>query len=382
MKSMISYFLYFVCAVLLCSCGGNANRTKGKATPETVAAASSENKVNYVNSLKITSPEKNEVYKFGDQIVIHFDTKDRFPLDSSIIYLNGLVVAKLGKDEKSYTWKVPEGKVGNTTLKIIGWHPGNKQGVVSVTLEIKPDQAPRKYDYKVVKVYPHDPRAYTQGLLYQDGYMYESTGQYGESSIRKIDMNTGKVLSVLNIDSQLFGEGITIYKDKIYQITWRSRKGFVYDLKTFSLESGFHYNSEGWGITTAGDHLIMSDGSNKLYHIAPSTFNIMKEVEVYDHNGEVTQLNELEYIDGLVWANVWLTDRIVAIDPETGVVKAEIDMTGLLSPTDKARTNDKDDVLNGIAWNPEKKTFYLTGKRWPKLFEIKLQTPETPLSKD
>lgn len=244
-------------------------------------------------------------------------------------------------------------------------------------MRIKPAEAPVKCSYEVVKALPHDSKAYTQGLVYQDGYMYEGTGQYGESTVRKIDIKGEKILSVLSIDGQYFGEGITIFKDKIYQITWRSRKGFVYDLKTFSLESSFEYNSEGWGITTAGDHLIMSDGSNKLYHIAPSTFNVIREMEVYDHNGAVEQLNELEYVDGLVWANVWLTDRIVAIDPETGVVKYELDMSGLLTAAERERLDDEDDVLNGIAWNPEKGTFYLTGKRWPKMFEVKIKGVES-----
>lgn len=372
---MLTYFYYIIGVALLCSCGDHSTRKQEKPAAEITATVPAARKVAYVNSLKIISPEKNRIYSFGDQIDIRFDAKDRFPLDSSEIFINGRSVAKLGKDEKSFSWRLPEGKAGTYTLKIVGRHPGNKQGIASQSFIVKPAQAPAKYGYEIVKVYPHDKKAYTQGLLYQDGYMYEGTGQYGESSIRKIDMNTGKIISVLNIDNQLFGEGITIYKDKIYQITWRSRKGFVYDLKTFSLESSFQYNSEGWGITTAGDHLIMSDGSNKLYHIAPSTFNIIKEIEVYDQQGEVTQLNELEYIDGWVWANVWLTDRIVAIDPETGVVKAELDMSHLLTPAERHLLNDKDDVLNGIAWNPEKKTFYLTGKRWPKLFEIKITGP-------
>ena len=377
---MISYFYYFVCAILLYSCGGN-NAAKSKESAETNVAAAKKDEVKYVNSIKLTSPEKNRMYDFGEELLIGFENKDRFPIDSSVIYIDGREVAKLGKDNNRYTLRIPDHKVGNTTIKVMAWHPENKRGVASVTIQVKPAEAPKQLSYEVVKVYPHDPKAYTQGLIYQDGYMYEGTGQYGESSIRKIDMKNGNILSVLSIDSQLFGEGITIYKDKIYQITWRSRKGFIYDLKTFTLESTFQYNSEGWGITTAGDHLIMSDGSNKLYHIAPSTFNIIKEVEVYDHNGEVTQLNELEYIDGLVWANVWLTDRIVVIDPETGVVKGELNMPNLLSAADKARTDDKDDVLNGIAWNPAKQTFYVTGKRWPKMFEINVQGIEN-LKKD
>lgn len=369
------YLYYIICFLVLCSCGGNSS--KGKAKTEATIVTPEKNEVKYVNSIKLTSPEKNKLYSFGEEITVSFDHKDRFPIDSSVITFNGREIARLGKDIKQYTFKIPESKTGNNVLKVTAWHPDHKQGMASVSIRLKPAEAPARYTYSVVKVFPHDPKAYTQGLLYQDGYMYEGTGQYGESSIRKIDMKNGKILSVLNIDSHLFGEGITIYKDKIYQITWRSGKGFIYDLATFSLESTFTYNSEGWGITTAGDHLIMSDGSNKLYHITPSTFNIIKEVEVYDNHGEVTQLNELEYIDGLVWANVWLTDRIVVIDPETGVVKAEMDMSNLLSAADKAVTDDKDDVLNGIAWNPEKKTFYVTGKRWPKMFEITVQKPES-----
>lgn len=371
----MSYLYYLICIVLLCSCGGNTAKQKAKEESPVVATRSDE--IRYVNSLKITAPEKNALYNFGEEVVINFTHKDRFALDSSVITINGNEVARLGKDVTSYTYRLPEGKVGTLSIKITAWHPENKQGTASTVIRVKPGQAPQKYNYKVLNVSAHDPAAYTQGLIYQDGYMYEGTGQYGESAIRKIDMKTGKVLSVLSIDSHLFGEGITIYGDKIYQITWRSHKGFVYDLKTFTLESTFEYATEGWGLTTAGNHLIMSDGSNKLFHIAPANFTIIKEVEVYDHNGEVTQLNELEYVDGLVWANVWLTDRIIAIDPETGVVKAEVDMSGLLPAADKAQTNDKDDVLNGIAWNPEKNTFYVTGKRWPKLFEITL-SPAQP----
>lgn len=376
MKYMISYFHYLIFAALLCSCGGNTSKQKENTTTTEVAAHTKE-EIKYVNSLKLISPEKNKLYSFGEDVTIGFSNKDRFPVDSAIIYMNGQQIAKIiDKGTSTFIYRLPEGRVGNTTFKVTAYHPGNKQGTASVTVRVKPDKAPEKYSYEIIQVYSHDPKAYTQGLVYQDGYMYEGTGQYGESSLRKTDISTGKNLSVLNIDNQLFGEGITIFKDKIYQITWRSQKGFIYDLKTFSLESTFEYYSEGWGITTLGDHLLMSDGSNKLYHIAPATFNVIKEVEVYDHNGEVTQLNELEYVDGLVWANVWLTDRIVAIDPETGIVKGELDMSRLLSPADKARIDDKDDVLNGIAWNPEKKHFYVTGKRWPKMFEIKLKKTE------
>lgn len=366
------YLYYLICAIFLYSCGGGKSKQPEK-TVATLQQTPREEKVKHVNSLKITSPEKNKLYSYNENIIIGFDSKERYPIDSASIFINGQQIATTGKEVHELSYQIPESKTGPMTIKVVSWHPDNKQSIASTTILVKPDRAPVPDGYEIVKVYPHDPGAYTQGLLYHDGYLYEGTGQYGESSIRKTDMSNGKILSILNIDNQYFGEGITIFKDKIYQITWRSRKGFIYDLKTFTLESTFQYNSEGWGLTTAGDKLIMSDGSNKLYHVAPSTFNILKEVEVYDHNGPVNQLNELEYTDSLVWANVWLTDRIIAIDPETGAVKRELDMTNLLSPAEKRKLTDNDEVLNGIAWNPEKRTFYVTGKRWPKLFEIKIK---------
>lgn len=364
------YLYYWVVLIALCSCNGGKT-----ARQEQAGTAVSENRreqVKYVNSLKWITPEKNRSFRFGEELRVEFENKDRFPIDSSAVYLNGRPVARLDAGTRTFTLPIPATRAGRQTLKIVAWHPDNRQGLLSTTIEVKPDKAPVRCSYRVVNTYPHDPRAYTQGLIFRDGYMYEGTGQCGESSIRKIDMKTGNILSVLTIDSQFFGEGITVFKDKIYQLTWRSRKGFVYDLKTFSPESSFSYNTEGWGITTVGDRLVMSDGSHKLYHVTPSSFHITKEVEVYDHNGPVEQLNELEYIDGLVWANVWLSDRIVAIDPETGVVKYDLDMTRLLSASERAKLDENDEVLNGIAWNPEKRTFYLTGKRWPKLFEVQV----------
>lgn len=361
---------YIILFLLIASCGGNTTSRTTKEQPDGTAGKKQE--VKYID-LRITSPEKNKLYSSNDEITIAFSSKKDVVADSAEYFINGEKVASTGKGINTCTLRLPDRKMGNSPVKVIAWYPEDKQGIASVNIRVKPDKAPDRYTWKIVKTLPHDPQAYTQGLTYLDGHMYEGTGQYGESTLRKTDMVTGKILSVLGIDNQLFGEGITIYKDKIYQITWRSRKGFIYDLKTFQLESTFTYNSEGWGITTAGDKLIMSDGSHKLYHIAPSTFNIIKEVEVFDNNGEVTRLNELEYIDGLVWANVWLTDRIVAINPETGKVVGEMDMNNLLPAADRARLDDKDDVLNGIAYNPDKGTFYLTGKKWPKMFEVSVQ---------
>ena len=368
------YFYYLLCLTFIFSCGRNTIKNKNQA--ETIVSASpiQKDEVKFVNSIKLLSPTRSKQYDFGEEITIEFENKERFPIDSSKLTINGQEIAKLGKDIKSYTYRLPSHKAGKHTLKVICWHPEHKQGSASIDIYLKPKQMPEQYGYDVINVFPHDTKAYTQGLQYHEGYMYESTGQYGESTLRKTDIKNGNILSVLNLDNQYFGEGITIYKNKIYQITWRSRKGFVYDLKTFTLESSFNYHSEGWGITTAEDHLIMSDGSNKLYVIDPTHFYILKEIEVYDHKGPVNQLNELEYVNGYVWANVWQTDRIVVIDPKTGVVTAELDLSHLLTPAEKNTIDDLDDVLNGIAWNALKNTFYVTGKRWPKMFEIKINS--------
>ncbi len=365
----MSYFYCFVCLVLLGACGGKS--TKSVATQAKVEEKRA--KVDYVNSIQFTSPVKDQLYSFEEEVELRFTVKEKFSIDSSRLTMNGKPIARLGKGVKQFRFKLPEGEVGDNLIKVITYHPDNKRGVASVNIKVKPAKAPQQLSYELVNTYSHDPKAYTQGLIYHNGFMYEGTGQYGESTLRKTDMASGKTLSVLSLDGQFFGEGVTIYKDQIYQITWREGKGFRYDLNTFSRKSTFTYNSEGWGLTTVNDVLVMSDGSHKLYHMVPSNFNRIKEVEVYDHKGEVSYLNELEYVNGLLWANVWLTDRIVAIDPETGVVKAELNMPHLLTAAEKAKIDIRDDVLNGIAWNPEKKTFYVTGKRWPKMFEINIK---------
>lgn len=366
----MSYFYYIICTLLLISCN-NRPATKETAPGITAPAAPAKNDTKYINSIQFTSPAPDAAFRYHDPIKITFSTKEKFPADSVQIFWNGGKAATAGKGQTEHDYRIPAGPTGRNTLKLVAFHPDNKRSVATLTVIVKPDRAPEKLQYKIVREYPHDTKAYTQGLVYRDGILYESTGQYGESGIRKQDMKSGKILAALSIDNRLFGEGITLLNDKIYQLTWTSGKGFIYDLKTFSLESTFTYNTQGWGITTIGDKLVMSDGSHKLYHMAPSSFNIIKEVEVYDHDGPVKNLNELEYINGLVWANVWMQDRIVIIDPATGEVKQELNLSGLLSGAERARLDDSDDVLNGIAWNPEKGTVYVTGKRWPKLFEIK-----------
>ncbi|MDR0982311.1 MAG: glutaminyl-peptide cyclotransferase [Culturomica sp.] len=234
-------------------------------------------------------------------------------------------------------------------------------------------KSPVEYTYEIVNTYPHDPHAYTQGLVYHDGWLYEGTGGNGKSSLRKVEIKSGKPRMSTNLAVKYFGEGITILNNQIYQLTWMSRQGFIYDLNTFSPVSTFSYNTQGWGITTVDNYLVMSDGSEKLYCMNPANGAVFNVVEVHDNKGIVKMLNELEYIDGKIWANVWLQDIIVMIDPDTGTVSGKLDLAGILPSIERRKLDKNDDVLNGIAYNPESKTVYVTGKNWSKLFEIRVR---------
>lgn len=230
-----------------------------------------------------------------------------------------------------------------------------------------PDQSPVFYTYEVVNVYPHDPEAFTQGLVFEGETLYEGTGLNGRSSLRRVDLTSGQVLQQVDLEPEYFGEGITLWEERIIQLTWQSRRGFVYDKTTFERLEAFDYPTEGWGITHDGRRLIMSDGSATLYFWDPNTFTPVDSVDVYDLSGPVARLNELEYINGEVWANIWQTDQIARIDPVSGQVLGWVDLAGLLTPEERAGT----DVLNGIAYMPESDRLFVTGKLWPKLFEIR-----------
>ena len=234
------------------------------------------------------------------------------------------------------------------------------------------DSGIAKYTYRVVRAYPHDPQAFTQGLEFVDGQLYESTGRYGQSSLRRVDLETGRVLQIKKLPGQYFGEGLTLYRNRIYQLTWRSGKGFIYDQDNFNLLDQFGYDTEGWGLTHDDDRLIMSDGSSSLYFLHPTTFMVTGEIQVRDGETSVDQLNELEYCQGRILANVWQTDLLADIDPGTGQVVRWIDLTGLLATQGPVAARG---VLNGIAWDQHQKRLFVTGKNWPYLFEIELVAP-------
>ena len=226
----------------------------------------------------------------------------------------------------------------------------------------------KEYKVQVVKEYPHDTGSYTQGLFFHKGQMYESTGQYGESTFRVVDMETGKPLQKLDFNRKYFGEGSVILGDNLYILTWQNKVAFIYDANTLEYKASYSYPREGWGITTDGKQLIASDGSARLYFLSDD-YSLVKSVDVKLDGRPVRYLNELEYIDGKVWANVYMTDLIVIINPSNGVVEATVDCTGLLP---RELREPKTDVLNGIALNPDDGKIYLTGKYWKRLYEVKL----------
>lgn len=324
-----------------------------------------------VTSIQIQPAGKD--FHLGDKVTVLLKTKIKGGSFSS---------GELFLDQKSiFSYKVPESSfvvetsgltAGTHRLKAVARKDDGEEGENYADLLLLSDIKPVQYSFKIINVYPHNPDHFTQGLEIHEGFLYEGTGQEGKSGIFKKNLTSGKILQEHKIENQYFGEGITILNGKIYELTYKSRIGFVYDLNSFDLLKSWTYKSpEGWGLTNDGTNLIMSDGTEFLSFIDPVTFNMVKSLQVCDDQRLIGNLNELEYIDGEIWANIWLTNQIVRIDAKTGKVTGEIDLSGLLGST-YSKQNSEEDVLNGIAYDHAKKKLYVTGKLWPKLFEIVL----------
>jgi glutamine cyclotransferase len=244
--------------------------------------------------------------------------------------------------------------------------------VISLFLSLRgTTPASSSYKYSIVNTFPHDPNAFTEGLLYSGGFLYESTGLYGQSSLRRVDLETGKVLQTYNLSSQYFGEGIALVGNEIIQLTWEEHTAFVYNITSFALLKEFNYSGEGWGLTYDGSRLIMSNGSSILTFLNPTTFQQVGQINVHDENGSVNNLNELEYVQGKVYANIWGQERIAIINIQTGQVENYVDLTGIININIIPFYN----VLNGIAYDAKSNKLFVTGKLWPSLFEIKLIPP-------
>lgn len=317
------------------------------------------------NLSQIEQPRNGARMTVGDTIQFKISTNDpAIKIDSASISTNGKAL--------------PHGALSwNTSLE----SPGKKNLLVSVflsngTVEKKrhsvtlfSDIEPVAYTYRIINTYVHDPDAFTQGLLIDQGQLYESTGEKGHSTIRKIDLKSGKVTQSANLSSQYFGEGIGLMNDKIYMLSWKARTGFIFDKNSLEQTGQFAYATEGWGMTAKDDTLLMSDGSHRIRFMDPASFTELRQIEVYDQTGPIDFLNELEYINGDLFAIRWQTNSIYIIDPASGKVKGILDLTGIF---DFANYGRRIDVLNGIAYDKDSDKYYITGKWWPKLFEIQL----------
>lgn len=255
-------------------------------------------------------------------------------------------------------------------VSLLRYGPANQPSAVSNgNSQSTSDARAQQVSYEVVSSYPHDPTSFTQGLVWHDGTLYESTGLKGESKVRRLEFPSGKVLKEINLAPEFFGEGLALADGRLIQLTWQSHKGFVYDLDTFRLLQEFAYDTEGWGLTYDGKNLILSDGSSDLFYLDPQTFKRVRRLAVTMNGKPIPELNELEFIDGEIWSNIWQTDLIVRIDPSTGHVVSFLNLKGILAPSDKT---GREDVLNGIAYDAEHKRIFITGKLWPRIFEIRV----------
>ena len=358
----ISVLLYMV---LSAGCSDKKNRTEPSLNP------SGKTEQLEIGKSKIIQPLMNQRIKIGENIQIILEASNSLiDIDSAIFFVEDEKIGTSKSRPFICNWNVVNVKAGRNDIKTLVYYKNKTTGTNNLSVVVLPGQKPIQLSYQVLNVYPHDIHAYTQGLIYEDGYLYEGTGQNNESSLRKVDIKTGEPIRILNLPGEIFGEGITIFGNKIYQLTYKSQVGFVYDKESFeSLQKVYYENKEGWGLTDDGKQLIMSDGSNLIYFMDPEYFTETGRFEVYDENGPVERLNELEYIDGQIYANIYGSDMIVIIDPGSGIVTATVNFKGILPEKDK---HSRIDVFNGIAFNPDNQSIYVTGKYWPKLFEVKL----------
>ncbi len=360
----------FILLTLLTACGPE-NGVSGK--KEQRKATPVQSKIS-----TLLEPEASLKLPLGQDIPVRLEYPDSVSLDSVQIFLGGVLIhtlkAATGFPEGGpVEARIPTGleKTGKSGLRLRIYFKGGVTENQSRQVTFLSDKQPLVYSYSLVREYPHDIKAYTQGLQYVEGWLYEGTGNYGTSSLRKVEVESGKVEKIRDMDPSLFGEGIAVMGERIYQLTYKSQVGFVYDLRSFEeIQKVYYQNREGWGLTHNGEELIMSDGTHVVYFLDPELFTVNRQIEVYDNKGLVDSLNELEYINGKIWANRYYTDEIVIIDPESGKVEGLVNLKGILKAADRRANTD---VLNGIAWDEEGKRLFVTGKFWPKLFEIELR---------
>lgn len=361
----IPLLLFFYCSLLVACSNRSENNSK------TVAPAEQQQRTRRKVQVNIVSPKNNEKFTLGSQVNLSVKVQESAgTVDSLLWFVDGALFRKASADE-TVTWNSSGYSTGTHRVETVVYYSSGQRDIVSVNIILLADKAPVRYTYKVIQTYPHDRKAYTQGLLFAGGFLYESTGLREESTLRKVILETGEPVQVKNMPPEMFGEGLALVDDKFIQLTWQEQVAFVYRKNDFELLQRINYPmKEGWGLTYDGTHLIMSDGSATLYFLDKEYLTEIRRLEVCDHSDLMKNLNELEYINGEVWANVYGKYEILRIDPATGVVLGYIDnLNHLLNPED---WHSSIDVLNGIAYDEEGDRIFITGKNWPKLFQIEL----------
>ncbi len=339
-----------------------------------ISCSSTSNKSRKPVSAINIQPNK-KTYLVGDKVSVRVTTKVKNgEIENVQLFYNNTVIKE--STELDFTVSNVEiNELGNTYFKVEAIKTDGLKNTRTKTIKTVSNTEAKIYNYSIVNHYPHLTTSYTQGLEYYNGYLYEGTGEYGKSHLYQINIKTGEPLKSNKLDDKYFGEGITILNNKIYQLTYRAQKGFVYDLNDFALIDSFQFASkEGWGLTNDGNNLIMSDGSHVLTWLNPEDFSVVKTVQVANNRDVIWYLNELEYIDGIIYANIYMTEIIVQIDPKTGKILSEINLKGILNMY-KNQT-DTVNYMNGIAYDKENDRLFVTGKLWPRLFEIKLVPSE------
>jgi len=311
--------------------------------------------------LVLHSPKTIQVNR---PLKISVKEKNNNPIDSIQYFINGKAIVN------NESVDINEYKLGKQAISATVYYQG-EQRKLNNTIYFLAVNAPVVYNFEIINEFPHDKNAFTQGFEYYNGFFYESTGNYGKSTLRKVEIKTGKVLQKIDIDKQYFAEGMTIFNNKIYQLTWRKNKGFVYDLETFELEKSFNYgqSKEGWGLTHNNEKLIKTDGTDRMWFLNPESLKEESFIETYTNKRVAENLNELEYVKGRVYANIWQQNSILIVNPVNGAIEGIVNLNGLQS---KAKQEGDDNVLNGIAYDEENDRLFVTGKKWDKVFEIKL----------
>ncbi|MEY8848667.1 glutaminyl-peptide cyclotransferase [Psychroserpens sp. XS_ASV72] len=315
-----------------------------------------------ISSLSISTNAKDNAVALGNTIKFSINNPENIDIKS--------VSYKLDDKPIQENLEVSNFKLGVQTVTAT-IDLGDTSEAISTKITILNNQLPKIYGYKIINEYPHDITSYTQGLEFYNGELYESTGQYGESKLRKVDFKTGEVLKNIDLSSSYFGEGLTILNDKIYQLTWQENIGFVYDVNTFEKTNSFKYgqSKEGWGICNNGSILYKSDGTENIWLLNPETLTEDSKIQVYTNKGKIIGINEMEWVNGKIFANRYQKNGVAIINPENGAVEGVIDFSPLRSMVTQHQGLD---VLNGIAYNPETQTLFITGKRWDKLFEVEV----------